>query len=192
MRKVVFKGIINGKEFDNVKDYNEAMSKLIAQGATSINASSETRVADEKELYEEPKTEIKEEFNLEDFLPFFDGDEYYIDKLVSPNEAETRKNINDAEDLLVNNLTKLEKVLNGKVDFDIEDAFKCVDKIKEIRTQLKRDSDWNEKATKEISDRIKTDNEKLKVLSNTKLALTLLSEYYDGVFKLIKSYLFGF
>lgn len=44
--KTSFKGTINGKEFDNVQDYNAEMQRLIAEGQP-INAHADTRTVEE-------------------------------------------------------------------------------------------------------------------------------------------------
>ena len=43
MKKRVFKGVINGQEFDNVNDYNAYMSTLLNEGK-DVNASSSTQI----------------------------------------------------------------------------------------------------------------------------------------------------
>lgn len=49
MRKLIFKGTINGKSFDNVEAYNEEMNRLLSSGAIHIDASSNTTVREECE-----------------------------------------------------------------------------------------------------------------------------------------------
>ena len=46
MKKTIFEGIVNGVKFDNVKDYNDAITKAIATGEP-IQASSNTKTVDE-------------------------------------------------------------------------------------------------------------------------------------------------
>lgn len=46
MKKTIFEGTVNGTKFDNVEDYNNAITRAIANGEP-INASSNTRTADE-------------------------------------------------------------------------------------------------------------------------------------------------
>mgnify|MGYP006908820113 CR=1 FL=1 len=85
MRKVVFKGVINGKEFDNVQDYNAEMHRLIDAGERNISASSNSQIVDEKAVAEPEKVETVQEFDVQDYLPFFDGshDGHYLDILIS-------------------------------------------------------------------------------------------------------------
>ena len=55
MKKVIFEGFIDGVKFDNIKDYNEAVTKAIAEGK-NVQASSNTKVVnteDEDENKEE-------------------------------------------------------------------------------------------------------------------------------------------
>lgn len=48
-KKKVFKGVINGQEFDNVQEYNTRMSELIASGE-DIEASSQTSIQDVEDV----------------------------------------------------------------------------------------------------------------------------------------------
>ena len=53
-KKKVFKGIINGQEFDSVQEYNTRMSELIASGE-DIEATSQTSIQDVEETCEYDK-----------------------------------------------------------------------------------------------------------------------------------------
>ena len=48
-KKTIFEGVINGIKFDNVKDYNEYLTKLINAGE-SFNASTSRQVSSAKQL----------------------------------------------------------------------------------------------------------------------------------------------
>ena len=193
MRKLVFKGIINGKEFDNVKDYNEAMTKLITEGATSIQASSETKIADEPKSSDDirlvKEVDTKKEFNADDYCPYFrDIDEYYLDYLVSPDKDLNKKNLSILEDSLKKAFAELHNVLGtGEVSF--EDAFDLINDLKEIRSSINNDSNDNNDAITQLTESIKRDTEKLEMLKYAKPVLGIISDYYDSAFNLVKDYL---
>ena len=193
MRKLVFKGIINGKEFDNVKDYNEAMTKLITEGATSIQASSETKIADEPKSSDDirlvKEVDTKKEFNVDDYCPYFrDIDEYYLDYLVSPDKDLNKKNLSILEDSLKKAFAELHNVLGtGEVSF--EDAFDLINDLKEIRSSINNDSNDNNDAIVQLTESIKRDTEKLEMLKYAKPVLGIISDYYDSAFNLVKDYL---
>ena len=200
MKKVVFKGIINGKEFDNVQDYNAAMSKLIAQGATSIQASSETQIVDEDEKTKEldPNQnkndvrlvkEVEPKFDVNDYHPYFnEGDEYYLDYLVSPDKELNEKNLKIAENTLKNTFEALHRALGaGRVSFD--DAFDLINILKETRAAIKEDTDDNRAAIAQLTESIKRDEENLELLKYAKPVLGVMADYYDSAFALVKDYL---
>ena len=73
-KKTIFKGVINGKEYNNVQEYNKELSALIDAGA-NFSASTST------ETVEEISTEsVCEETCM---LPYFNDSEYYLDKILS-------------------------------------------------------------------------------------------------------------
>ena len=193
MRKLVFKGIINGKEFDNVKDYNEAMTKLITEGATSIQAKKETKIADEPKSSDDirlvKEVDTKKEFNVDDYCPYFrDIDEYYLDYLVSPDKDLNKKNLSILEDSLKKAFAELHNVLGtGEVSF--EDAFDLINDLKEIRSSINNDSNDNNDAIVQLTESIKRDTEKLEMLKYAKPVLGIISDYYDSAFNLVKDYL---
>lgn len=57
MKKVNFKGIVNGVEFDNVNDYNARLEELIGKGASEITASSNTYITEEPDPVEISKND---------------------------------------------------------------------------------------------------------------------------------------
>lgn len=195
MRKLIFKGIINGKEFDNVKDYNEAMTRLITEGATSIQASSETKIADEpsnenkNDIRLVKEVEKKKEFDVNDYCPYFrDNDEYYLDYLVSPDKDLNEKNLSLAEKTLTDTFGTLHHDLGSK-GISFEDAFELINAIKEIRSAINNDSNDNKDAIAQLTESIKRDTEKLEMLKYAKPVLGVMSDYYDSAFNLVKDYL---
>ena len=104
-KKKVFKGIINGQEFDNVNDYNARMNELMSTGQ-AINASTSTQVIDTDE-----KGEVcvkREEDPTPDMIPVFGGTKYesvgaYLDDVVTDNGEENEKMLDNLERYLIDN-----------------------------------------------------------------------------------------
>lgn len=51
MKKVIFEGVVNDVKFDNVEDYNMAITKAVARGE-EVHASTQTKMVDEPEKSE--------------------------------------------------------------------------------------------------------------------------------------------
>lgn len=193
MRKLVFKGIINGKEFDNVQDYNAEMNRLLSSGETNISASSSTSVVDEPVDGQKINTKPEKPFDIHDYLPLFDdnANQYYLDRLVSDDIELNKKNLRVVEKELDYKIKSLNDILvsNG---VSVEDAFAFINTIKEIRSNIKADSEGNDEAIEELEKRIHDDTVNLQVLKSATPVIDLVSSYYDNVFDLVKSYLFKF
>lgn len=193
MRKLVFKGIINGKEFDNVQDYNAEMNRLLSSGETNISASSSTSVVDEPVDEQKTNTKPEKPFDIQDYLPLFDDNtnQYYLDRLVSDDIELNKKNLRVVEKELDYKIKSLNDILinNG---VSVEDAFAFINIIKEIRSNIKTDSEGNDEAIEELEKRIHDDTASLQVLKSATPVIDLVSSYYNNIFDLVKSYLFKF
>lgn len=117
MAKVtVFQGTVNGRNFDNVADYNAAITTLIAAGETNIQATSSTSIKNvEDEVtndYETTCTDCGEctggcdctsctcDISDEDttFYPYMeDDDPFYLDLLVTDNKETNIDAYNEAQ-----------------------------------------------------------------------------------------------
>lgn len=193
MKKVVFKGTINGKEFDNVQDYNVAMTKLLNEGATSINASSSTQIVDEvnekKELADESLKKEDFLFDVNNYLPYFkDEDEYYLDRLVSDDKDLNNKNFTDVDENLYHCYVDLDNDLKN-YRISLEDSFDLINAFKNIRTILNSDSDDNTEVFNSLTESIKKDSKKLELVKNAKPVIDLMKEFYNNAFKLVKDYI---
>ena len=166
MKKVVFKGVINDKEFDNVQDYNAEMSRLLGTGEM-INASSSTSVAEESDFDQSRRTQdkIEEPYNLNDFLPFFNSgsDQYYLDKLVSDDDELNDKNLNLTQVALDEKIEKFDKVLHH-TDISLEELWDFINMLKNIKSRISEDSKNNSESITEFEKRIKTDSDNLNIL----------------------------
>lgn len=107
MKKNIFKGIINGQEFDNVKDYNTRMNELMSTGQ-DIQASTSTQIVDVEDECEE-KCEVREEVvPTPDMIPVFGSTNYesvgaYLDDVVTDNGEENEKMLDNLERYLIDN-----------------------------------------------------------------------------------------
>jgi len=198
MKKVIFKGTINGKDFDNIKDYNEAMRKLIEEGSTTINASSSTQIVDEVsekkdvKLVDELKPENDFIFDLNNYTPFFeDTAEYYLDTLVSDDSELNERNMLKANQILKDAYSNLVKDLK-KNNIGFDDAFELINKLKDIRSGINADSDDNKEVINSLTNQIKKDTKRLEIVKNASPVIDLLSSFYNDSFDLIKSYLLKF
>lgn len=195
MKKVIFKGTINGKEFDSVQDYNNAMTNLLKEGATCINASSSTQIVDEvsekkdvKLVNELPK---KEDFlfDVNNYTPYFkDEDEYYLDRLVSDDKDLNEKNFTNVDENLYHYYVDLTNDLKNK-RISLEDSFDLINMFKNIRTILNSDSDDNTEAINSLTESIKRDTKKLELVKNAKPMIDIMKEFYNNSFNIVKDYI---
>jgi hypothetical protein len=107
MKKNIFKGIINGQEFDNVKDYNTRMNELMSAGQ-DIEASTSTQIIDVEEECEEKCEACEEVAPVPDMIPVFSGTNYesvgaYLDDVVTDNSDENEKMLDNLERYLIDN-----------------------------------------------------------------------------------------
>lgn len=190
MRKLVFKGIINGKEFDNVQDYNTEMNRLLSSGETNISASSSTSVVDEPVVEQKINKKPEKPFDIQDYLIFFNDncEQYYLDALVSNDDALNGRNLNLAGNVATSVYNKLVEDLKSN-KLTVDEAFRFVNILKEIRSRIAQDSEDNHHTCNELEKRIEQDKKKLDLLTNTKPIINTLSEYYDAAFNLVRDYL---
>jgi hypothetical protein len=188
MKKVIFEGVVNGKKFDNIQDYNDEMKRLINQGATDIQASSNTRVVSEPE--EEKKEQELEEFDPNVFLPYFNSSAqaYYLDTLVSDDDKINEKNVASAEIELKNTFELLKQYVEQK-KLTIEETIGFFNILKEIRSNIFADSEANRKAVVTVNEGISDLTNKLKLLNNAKPVMATVAEYYDRAFDLLRGYI---
>lgn len=219
MKKVVFKGTINGKEFDNVQDYNNEMTKLISEGS-SVEAHSQTNIVndeeDEKKALEKRVIEDKKpsqskqchlNFDIDDYTPFFtDGDEcYYLDRFVSSDKDLNDKNLKDLKSILNECTDSLKRKLNSGC-VSIDKLFELINIIKSIKDEVMRDMKNNDSAIIDLNSTIddlkytieSATNEihdmedKIQVLNNAKPVLDMVNKYYSDTFDIIKKHLLSF
>lgn len=115
MKKNIFKGIINGQEFDNVKDYNARMNELMSAGH-DIEASTSTQVVDTDEKGEVCEEKCEEVEPTPDMIPVFGRANYesigaYLDDVVTDNGEENEKMLDNLESYLIDNHNLITKNL---------------------------------------------------------------------------------
>ena len=197
MKKVVFKGIVNDKEFDNVNDYNEEMSKLIREGV-SISASSSTQLVDEPEktkeepaekTVEEDKPTVERYIGILDSIlsPYFGESPYYLD-VVSGDEELDKRALEKVKNDLTDAKTRLEKVLDME-HFSLDEALEAMSRYKSIRDNIVEDSYQNETVIRDLEQEIEKDKTKLNTLRSSKPFIKEFLEGYTDLFNSIRQYL---
>lgn len=163
--KTVFKGTINGKEFNSVEEYNKEMRELLSRGE-SINASSSTQVVNETETETskplEESSEDSEEYTC--MLPYFDDPEFhYLDDTISEDENENSKVLND----IINDLTVAkEDILEVLEDMTLADIKEYAKSLNNVLAQIGSDNTLNQEAINIIDERIAKHSEEIAKLQN--------------------------
>lgn len=187
MKKVVFKGTINGDVFDNVKDYNERMSELINSGETKINASSTTSVFEEDEIDTDSEKVL---FDLESFIPYFNPktNGHYLDSLISDNKADNAKALEDTKTMLYEKFKELHKLLTED-DVTNDDALELAQNVKDIRECINNDQKINDEGIGQVKKDIDGLEKQLFILQEASSVISLLKNYYDSVWGDLRKYL---
>lgn len=176
MKKSIFKGIINGQEFDNVKDYNARMNELMSTGQ-AINASTSTQVVDTDE-----KGEVcvkREEVDpIPDMIPVFGGTNYesvgaYLDDVVTDNGEENEKMLDNLERYLIDNHNLISEKL-VKMDGHARKNYGC--ELQEILNVINKVQASNEASIANIES-------KYEVLRAGADVLELLTTEYGNLIK---------
>ena len=174
MKKTVFKGTINGKNFDSVQAYNEEMMRALAAGE-SVIANSETTTVDE----EEAENDI-------DYMPgFSDDNEYYIDKYVT---GDSYKDVNlyyEAKNYLENSIDIIKNDLDN---FDEEELGDYEEQLNEVVELIVDDEDDNTDSLASINEEISELEQKLNdakerrnVCINAVQIMSLFKEQYSDL-----------
>lgn len=179
--KTIFKGTINGKEFDNVKDYNAEMTRLINANET-VDAKSETRMVEVCETCnceqctcdKQPTEPTEERVNM---LPFFDSPAY-LDKLVSTDSNANNRVLADLEEFLNNHMGKIVKQM---AKFDVSQLNDYAKNIRNVLNQLKYDSDKTTECLDKIEEKITKLESKHECLEASLDAIGILWDFYDDL-----------
>lgn len=134
MKKIVFKGTINGKEFNDVKSYNEEMMKVMESGVP-VQAESHT------ESIEETETEEI------DMLPgFSDYKQYYLDDLVTGDDDKDNQlfeewdfKLGEAYNNIRKKIDKMDSNQLAEYIEDLNDVIACIDEdIADAKNDLEK------------------------------------------------------
>lgn len=176
--KTIFKGTINGKEFDNVKDYNAEMTRLINANET-VDAKSETRMVEvcencncEQCTCDKQPMESTEEVNM---LPFFDSPAY-LDKLVSIDPNTNERALADLEEYLHNHAAK---IANRMAKFDMSQLNDYAKDIKKVLEQLQKDENQTVECLGKIEEKIDELESKHECLEASCDAIDILKDFYE-------------
>ena len=184
MRKLVFKGIINGEEFNNVEDYNAKMKELLNNNVTNINASSKTTMEEVGDVNRNKNTELSNvkfvdsnpPSRLYPFMNDMTNDKYYLDAIIVNDVDKTRANVNEA-------IKILERAYNDICDWLENDSVSVNDKknylndITTIINTLAHHKELTKTATTNVNDKLKTlDDEFAKIYNDYNKTRKILEE----------------
>lgn len=139
MKKTIFEGVINGKKYDDVKEYNSAIVQAMKEGVP-VEASTSTRTVDINEP--EIRTEIKETAAPETE----NLDPKKLDMLIAASErkqANLQRRLDEIDvetNNLVDELEQLEKVVDDKenrIDSLIDEQSTLQDELEDVNQILK-------------------------------------------------------
>lgn len=140
MKRNIFKGIINGQEFDNVKDYNTRMNELMGSGQ-AINASTSTQIVDVEEECEEKCEACEETTPTPDMIPVFGSTNYesvgaYLDDVVTDNGEQNEKMLDNLERYLIDNhnlisekLIKMDRLARKNYARELQEILNVINKV---------------------------------------------------------------
>jgi hypothetical protein len=162
-QKKVFKGVINGRNFDSVQEYNKEMTRLLNLGE-NIDAHSSTQVVNEEEAKEEVKPQVR-------LLYGFDNNLHYIDSVVDSDINANKTRIDGVCDQLNNLYPEVLSPIN-KFDSAAADVYRT--QVEEILKTLDEDKERTITAIKKYQD-------KLNVLKDSKEIIDLYNDYYSSI-----------
>ena len=183
-KKTVFKGVINGKHFDDVKEYNKYLSKLIEVGETfSAETSTRTVTIDENK---QCKCNDECGLSLDNImLPYFNDSEYYLDKIVTSDNEVNVNNIGKMESVLSNNFNIVKANLADITDNEIK---MYTDKILDILNNVNRDKKFNNEAQEKISKKIEQTAERYEIqIAAAEAERDIAMEKYDAEYEILDS-----
>ena len=214
MKKTIFKGEVNGVKFDNVADYNKAITAAI-ENNTLISANSSTEVVEEECGHQEAcqccgKAQCDCECCDEEMLtlyPYMDLDDpYYLDLLVTDDSEVNFEARCEVANVFEEAKNVIEEFLNDE-SVDIEIKHEYLDDIKEIIKDIKKDSNNNiegldriqvkkQKLIKTFEEQEKKFNEEMKVLEEKQMILNdanemidIFTDFYVGVKEKVEDHL---
>lgn len=179
-KKTIFEGVINGIKFDNVKDYNEYLTKLINTGE-SFNASTSTKTECECETCCEGEctcsNEVRETPVICMLPGFNNGDnKEYVDGFVSDNADEDVANLAVLKEKLADNL---EGIIHRVHSMDEAALESYEDDVEEVQDIIEQDT----QATEDVISKKEAELQKLK---RSLAVLNVWRDNYEAINNYIK------
>lgn len=136
-KKTIFEGVVNGIKFDNVKDYNEYLTKLINAGE-SFNASTSTRAECETCCETECcECECNEPEETVMMLPGFNNgdDKEYVNGFISDNADEDVASLAVLKEKLADNLEGIIQRVHNMDEAALDNYVTDVEEVRDIISQ---------------------------------------------------------
>jgi hypothetical protein len=150
MKKTVFKGTVNGIHFDDVRKYNEYLTKLIEAGET-FSAETSTQTIDCDEVVRSTKEYAIKEYDAEQLLPYFSdvNDEYYLDQLVTGDASKDKELLDKAAAKMQNAYAYIKEFLNDS-NVSSDGKKRYVDDVLDVVNAMKADTNHNTEALEKL------------------------------------------
>lgn len=179
--KTIFKGVINGVEFDNVAAYNKRLTELLAAGE-NVNASTSTSTVDICDCCGKVASECTCEDACDqktNMLPGFENDEAvenYVDQFVTGDDNLDRSNLESYKKYLSDNFEGVRFAVNGM----------NLVALKEYMNDLHEVLDIIDEDMQDTLETIHRREKELQTLRKAKEVLDVWNEYYMKNLDLVK------
>ena len=167
--KTIFKGVINGKEFNNINEYNKVLTELIAKG-TAVNASTST------------STEVIDETCAPNMLPGFgvfgldSNNKTYVNSYVTGDKNTDKENLENLTKYLDKNI---ESVARNIHNMDVAALHEYSNDIDNVLNIISTD-------TKQTVDTIAKKKKELAILENALKVLEIWKYNYEAFDNLVE------
>ncbi len=173
MKKTRFIGTVNGVSYNNVNDYNKAITEAIETG-TLVNASSQTEVVDEPD-----PTNLLLGFNGD-----FDEDEY-VDRFVSGNSNEDKLNLKKLEKLLNDNIEECLRAIYEMDSHAVENYQQEVENVLDVINNdiIATQNKYDEKLAKiaALKNEIEGLEQDIQIIKQGNSILDMWNSYYKDI-----------
>lgn len=181
MKETKFKGVVNGVEFDNVNDYNTAITKAIEEGVLK-SASSSTEVVDCECTCNCDCDCGCECENCTCMLPGFSGGltgTEYVDSYIDGSDKTFEKNIENLKNELGGNL---EKIIDKIQKMDKADLQGYALDIDGVMTSIQYDTETTNDIIKKLNAEMEKLREKLCVSDRAIKVLNVWRDNYKAIY----------
>lgn len=179
MKETKFKGIVNGVEFDNVNDYNTAITKAIKEDVLK-SASSSTEVVD-CECTCDCDCECENCTCNANMLPGFSGNlvgTEYVDNYIDGNDKIFEKNVENLKKELGDNL---EKIINKIQKMDKAGLQEYMVDIDGVMASIQYDTEATVGVIKKLDAELEKLREKLYVADRAVKVLNVWRDNYKAI-----------